>query len=133
MPGIFATFRAVSWRLGLAGFQCQLHETAPTHRDVPARAARVYFVQQIVDGFVGLNVPSGWPACAMHEPALGGVAAAGKSAADAEMQPDGAAVVSGRDAHVVSAYVETPTPAQSTPVGSSHVHAEQPRESLAAA
>jgi hypothetical protein len=89
-------------------------------------------VQQIVDAFVGLNAPIGWPACAMHEPALGAVESAGKSAADAGTQPDGAAVVSGLDVHVVSTYVETPTPAQSTPVGASHVHAEHPRESLAA-
>jgi hypothetical protein len=90
-------------------------------------------VQQIVDALVGLNAPSGRPACAMQEPALGAVDAAGKSAADAEMQPDGAAAGFGLDAHVVSAYVETLTPAQSTPVGASHVHAEHPRESLAAA
>jgi hypothetical protein len=99
---------------------------------VRARAG-VYFVQQIVDAFVGLNMPSGWPACAMHEPAPGIVEAAGKSAADAAMQPEGAAVVPGLEAHVVSAYVETPTPAQSTPVGASHVHAEHPRVSLALA
>jgi hypothetical protein len=90
-------------------------------------------VQQIVDAFVGLNAPSGWPAWATHEPAFGAVDAAGKSAADAEMHPDGAAVAFGLDAHVVSANVETLTPAQSTPVGASHVHAEHPRESVAAA